>query len=260
VPTTSGRPHLSVVVPAYNEQTRLRTNLPLVLDYLAEHHVDAEVLVVDDGSVDETSGIAAAALKGQRGRVIAVGENRGKGHAVRAGVLEASGRWVLITDADLSTPIAEHAKLAALVRDRDLDGAIGSRALADSRIEVHQALPRELMGKTFNRLVRWLTGLPFRDTQCGFKLFDRERTRPLFERMVIDRFAFDVELLFLCARFGLHVAEVPVVWRNDPRTTVSPFSDAPRMLLDVIRVRWRFRRGLYDPTRPPGGAGATGSG
>lgn len=258
--TGSGRPHLSVVVPAYNEQERLRSNLPRVLDYLREQKLDAELLVVDDGSTDDTSGVAEAAFKGRRGRVVRVAENSGKGHAVRNGVLAATGRWVLLSDADLSTPIEEHAKLAATARDRDLDGAIGSRALPESRVEVHQALPRELMGKTFNRLVRWLTGLPFRDTQCGFKLLDRERTLPLFERMVVDRFAFDVELLFLCARFGLRVEEVPVIWRNDPRTTVSPLIDAPRMLLDVARVRWRFRRGLYDPTRPVGTAGASGSG
>lgn len=179
--------------------------------------------------------------------MLPIPENRGKGHAVRSGVLEAHGRWVLISDADLSTPLEEHAKLAAIVRDRDLDGAIGSRGLPDSRVEIRQAFPREFLGKTFNRLVRWLTGLEYRDTQCGFKLLDRARVRPLFERMVVDRFAFDVELLFLCARFGLRIEEVPVVWRNDPRTTVSPLTDAPRMLLDVLRVRWRFRRGLYNP-------------
>jgi dolichyl-phosphate beta-glucosyltransferase len=247
VDTGSGRPHLSVVIPAYNEEERLDATLPVVDDYLRAHDLDAEIVVVDDGSTDGTSRIAESLLAGKRGRVLTTRENRGKGHAVRRGVLDVESRWVLITDADLSTPIEEHAKLAAIVRDRDLDGAIGSRGLPDSQVEIHQALPRELMGKTFNRLMGAMTGLPYQDTQCGFKLLDRERTLPLFERMVVDRFAFDVELLFLCSRFGLRVAEIPIVWRNDPRTTVSPLTDAPRMLFDIARVRWRFRRGLYNP-------------
>jgi dolichyl-phosphate beta-glucosyltransferase len=258
--TGTGRPALSIVIPAYNERTRLAANLPLVEAYLRERALDAEIVVVDDGSTDTTAEAAEAFLRGKRGRLLRSAENRGKGHAVRTGVLAAAGRFVLISDADLSTPIEEHAKLAAVARDHDLDGTIGSRALPDSRVEVHQALPRELLGKGFNRIVRALTSLPFRDTQCGFKLFDRERTRPLFERMCIDRFAFDVELLFLCGRFGLRVEEVPVIWRNDPRTTVSVLTDAPRMLLDVLRVRWRFRRGLYDPTRPVSGGGSRGAG
>lgn len=257
--TGTGRPHLSVVIPAYNEEERLDANLPRIDDYLRERELDAEIVVVDDGSSDATARIAGSFLSGRRGRVLPTPDNRGKGHAVRSGVLAAAGRWILITDADLSTPIEEHAKLAAIVRDRDLDGAIGSRGLPDSQVEVHQVFPRELMGKTFNRLVRVLTGLPYHDTQCGFKLLDRERTRPLFERMVVDRFAYDVELLFLSTRFGLQVEEVPVIWRNDPRTTVSPLTDAPRMLLDVIRVRWRFRRGLYNPTEPSGAGGVRGA-
>jgi len=252
VAAATGRPHLSIVVPAFDEEQRLRVNLPAIARYVEEQRLEAEILVVDDGSRDATARVAESFLAQTRGRVLRVGENRGKGHAVRGGLLAAAARWVLVTDADLSTPIAEHARLAAAVRDHDLDGAIGSRALPGSRVEVRQARPRELMGKSFNLLVRALTGLPFRDTQCGFKLLDRERMRPLVERMVIERFAFDVELLYLCMRFGLRVEEIPVVWRNDPRTTVSIVTDAPRMLLDVLRVRWRFRRGLYNP------AGASG--
>ena len=140
------------------------------------------------------------------------------------------------------------------VRDQDLDAAIGSRGLPESRIEVRQHLIRQAMGKGFNRLIRLLTGLPFRDTQCGFKLLHRERCRPLFERMVVDRFAFDVEFLFLCARFGLRVREVPVVWRNAPGTKVSMLADPVNMLYDVARVRWRFRRGLYNPGGTAGDA------
>jgi len=244
---TAGRPYLSIVVPAYNEQERLGASLPLIDAYLGERQIDAEILVVDDGSVDGTAAMAEGFLRGKSGRVLKQAENRGKGAAVRRGVLEAAGRWVLFTDADLSTPIEEHSRLADIARDADLDVVFGSRGLPDSRVEVRQNWLRQTMGKTFNKILRAITGLPHRDTQCGFKLLDLQRTRPLFERMVVDHFAFDVELLFLCDRFGLRVREVPVVWRNSDRSTVSVVGAPPRMLLDVLRVRWRFRRGLYNP-------------
>ena len=251
-----GRPYISIVIPARNEEARLGLSLVTIADYLDRENIHAEILVVDDGSTDRTARVAAEGLEGRRGRVIALEENRGKGHAVRRGVLEAAGRWVLMTDADLSTPIEEYARLAQAVRDHDLDLAIGSRALPDSRVEIHQHPVRETMGKTFNLLMRAMTGLDFRDTQCGFKLLDRKRTQPLFERMVVDRFAFDVELLFLSVRFGLSVREVPVIWRNSPGSRVSVIGDPLNMLWDVARVRWRFRRGLYNPEEiPSAGAG-----
>ena len=136
-----------------------------------------------------------------------------------------------------------------LIRDRDLDVVIGSRALPDSDVQVRQGWLRQTMGRTFNLLIRAMTGLPFRDTQCGFKLMDRERVRPLFEKMVVDRFAFDVELLFLCQRFGLSVVDVPVIWRNATGSKVSLLGDPVNMIVDVLRVRWRFRRGLYNPEK-----------
>jgi dolichyl-phosphate beta-glucosyltransferase len=241
------KPFLSIVVPAYNEEKRLGDSLAKIDAYLGSVGIDAEILVVDDGSKDRTAELAAKALAGRRGRVVANGENRGKGYSVRHGILEAQGRFVLITDADLSTPIEEHAKLAAAIRDRDLDAAIGSRALPDSDVQLSQAWLRRTMGRTFNTIIRTLTGLRFHDTQCGFKLMDRQRVLPLFEKMTVDRFAFDVELLFLCSRFGLSVEEVPVSWRNAPGSKVSIVGDPANMILDVLRVRWRFRRGLYNP-------------
>ena len=191
--------------------------------------------------------MASAHLRERTGRVLRHPENLGKGAAVRRGVFEAQGRWVLITDADLSTPIEEHAKLAVAARDQDLDVAFGSRGLPGSQVEIEQNALRRLMGRTFNRILRSITGLRYKDTQCGFKLLDRERTLPLFERMVVDHFAFDVELLFLCDRFGLRVKEVPVIWRDSDRSSVSLLGAPPRMLFDLLRVRWRFRRGLYNP-------------
>ena len=245
--TPGARPFLSIVVPAYNEEARLPATLAEIGAWMEARQLDAEILVVDDGSRDRTAEIAGEALRGRRGRVLRNGENRGKGYSVRHGVLEAAGRFVLLTDADLSTPITEYDKVAAWVRDHDLDVAIGSRALPGSDVQQRQGLLRQTMGRVFNRIIRALTGLPFRDTQCGFKLLDRERTRPLFEKMVVDRFAFDVELLFLCRRFGLTVREVPVIWRNAPGSKVSILGDPLNMIYDVLRVRWRFRRGLYNP-------------
>lgn len=242
-----GKTHLTIVVPAYNEERRLPATLARIAEYVKSRSLDAETLVVDDGSVDGTARVAAEGLAGGRGRTLRNPGNRGKGYSVRRGVLEAAGRWVLLTDADLSSPIEEHEVLAAAVRDRDLDVAIGSRGLDPSKVEIRQNIIRQSMGKGFNLAIRSMTGLPFRDTQCGFKLMDRARVRPLFETMVVDRFAFDVEFLFLCTRFGLRVDEIPVVWRNSPGSTVSILRDPLNMLLDVGRVRWRFRRGRYAP-------------
>jgi glycosyltransferase involved in cell wall biosynthesis len=244
------RPHLSVVVPAYNEQDRLPPSLERIDAYLRTHKIEAEIVVVDDGSNDRTAELAEDFLKERNGRVISLAENLGKGAAVRRGVLEARGRWVLMTDADLSAPIEQHLKLASTARDNDVDIVIGSRGLRDSQIEVHQAWPRQTMGKTFNVLMRAMTGLPFRDTQCGFKLMDRDRVLPLFEKMAVDRFAFDIELLFLAVRYGLSVREVPVVWRNVLESRVNMILDPINMLLDVARIRWRFRRGAYNPDTP----------
>ena len=243
----SGRPHLSVVIPAYNEQRRLPATLSRIAAYLAETSLPAEILVVDDGSSDATSQVASDFLRTRAGRVLRNVENHGKGNAFRRGFLEAAGRWVLITDADLSTPIEEYATLAAEARDHDLDVAFGSRALPASRVEVRQHALRQAMGKTFNRVVRLATGLPWLDTQCGFKLLHRERCLPIVQKMIVDGFAFDVELLFLCARFGLRTREVPVAWRNAEGSSVGVVVDPLRMLVDIARIRWRFRRGLYNP-------------
>lgn len=253
--STFSRPFLSIVIPAYNEEERLVPSIQKIAAYLDVSALDAEILVVDDGSKDRTAELAAKALLGRRGRVIKNGENRGKGYSVRHGVVEARGRFVLLTDADLSTPIEDHAKLAAVIRDRDLDVVIGSRALPESDVQVRQGWLRQTMGRTFNTTIRIVTGLPFRDTQCGFKLMDRDRVMPLFAKMVVNRFAFDVELLFLCARFGLTVTDVPVIWRNAPGSKVSVIADPLNMIADVLRVRWRFRRGLYNPE--PGASGAS---
>jgi glycosyltransferase involved in cell wall biosynthesis len=257
----AGRPHITVLIPAFNEERRVESTLARIAAYLDKVGLTGEILVVDDGSSDATFRLAADFLKGRRGRVLRNPENRGKGFSVRRGVAEAAGRWVLLSDADLSAPIEEHAVLAEAVRDLDLDVAIGSRSLSGSRVEIRQNPVRQALGKTFNRIIRVMTGLPYRDTQCGFKLMDRDRVRPLFDKMVVDRFAFDVEFLYLCMRFGIRVREVPVLWRNSPESKVSLFGDPVNMVFDVARVRWRFRKGLYNPenrTPEPAGDGSEG--
>lgn len=239
--------HLSIVVPAYNEAERIGASLVRIREWIEAKGLDAEVLVVDDGSSDGTAKVAGDLLRGGAGRVLGSGENRGKGHAVRTGVLAATGRWVLFSDADLSTPIEEYESLARVAREHDLDVVIGSRSLPDSRVEVPQGPLRRVLGAGFRFLVTALTGLSHRDTQCGFKLMDRARIRPLFEKMILDGFAFDVELLFLCRRFGFSVREVPVTWRNDTRSSVRVGIDPLLMLRDILRVRWAFHRGRYAP-------------
>lgn len=230
---------LSVVIPAFNEARRLGPTLDRVATALAGR--DHEIVVVDDGSSDGTVGLARAHGAPYL-RVIELGTNRGKGAAIRRGVLASSGRRVLLSDADLSTPIEALADLEAAL-DRGAALAIGSRAVESADVQVRQPFYRELMGKTFNRLIR-LTGVRgFRDTQCGFKLVDGEVGRDLFARMKVDRFAFDVELIWLALRLGHRVEEVGVPWVNSADSRVHPIFDSANMLRDVLRIRW-LHRGL----------------
>jgi glycosyltransferase involved in cell wall biosynthesis len=235
--------HLSIVIPAYNERERLTISLPAIDSYLRANRLDAEILVVDDGSNDETRELVAELVLERDHRIISLPVNQGKGAAVRRGVLASRGEWVLVSDADLSTPIEEYDRLAAIAREENLDVAIGSRALPGSRVEVSQHIVRRWLGHAFNMILRRVTGLPYCDTQCGFKLLHRSRVQAVFAEMVIDGFAFDVEFLYLCERRGLRVKEVPVTWRNSPRSTVSIIGSPPKMLFDLLRLCWRFRRG-----------------
>lgn len=245
------RPRLSIVIPAYNEAARIRRSLEGVVLYLARTGEAAEVLVVDDGSDDATVETAGrfAADQPQGGRVsvrvLQNGRNRGKGYSIKHGLLAARGDLVLISDADFSTPIDDLPILLQAVEKEGYGVAIGSRGLDDSRVEVRQAAWREMMGRGFNRLVRLLTGLPFRDTQCGFKLARREEVLPLFRAARVERFAYDVEILYLARKAGVRVREVPVHWRNAEGSKVSALTDPVEMLKDVVRVVLRDRLGRY---------------
>src|SRR5947209_9909166 len=206
---------LSIVIPAFDESARIGKTLREVLTYLGEQPGGGEVIVVDDGSSDDTSRVAAefiAAHARERveGRVIRVEPNKGKGNAVRTGLLAARNTVAAFFDADLSMPVTETPKLVGPVRSGQYDIVFGSRALDRRLIGTHQPWAREQSGRVFNRVMRALTGLPFRDTQCGFKAFRMDVCRPVVEGALIDRFGFDVELLFFGRRAGLRILDSPV--------------------------------------------------
>lgn len=237
---------LSIVIPAYNEEFRLPKTLASVFAYLQGRAYRAEVIIVDDGSSDRTIEIVIAGRQKYPGlRLVSNGENRGKGFSVRHGMIEAQGAIALFSDADLSTPIEEADKLLAAIKEQGYDAAIGSRAMDRSLIEVHQSVIREQAGIFFNRLVRWIMGIDFSDTQCGFKAFRMERARIIFEQQRVERFGFDPEILFLAKRNGLRVAEVPVRWSHDSGTKVNVAADGIRMFLELLLIRWNAVKGRY---------------
>lgn len=242
-------PQLSVVVPAFNEAARLGPTLDRLAVFARELPGGAEVVVVDDGSTDGTGEIAA--LRDLQGvpwlRWIRLPANRGKGAALRAGVLASCGAEVLLCDADLSTPIEEYARLRPHLAEAAL--VLGSRGLLDSRIERRQPRYRELMGRMFNLVVRAVAVGGIRDTQCGFKLLRGEVARQLFGRLRVDRFAYDVELIWLARRRGFAVTEVGVTWIDSPASSVHALRDSARMLADILRIRWIHRREPAGPGR-----------
>lgn len=224
----------SIIVPAYNEEERLGGTLEAIAEFAAKRGLSCETIVVDDGSTDGTAGLVKDNFP--QVKLLSNPGNRGKGYSVRRGLLEARGRWMVFSDADLSTPIEELARF----EEELLSGAdvvIASRALPDSRIEVHQVWWREWSGRLFNCLVRLISGLPYRDTQCGFKAYRREAAQRIAALQRSEGWAFDVEHLRLARMLGLRVREVPVRWVNSSASKLSLFRDAPGMLLDVFKIR-----------------------
>lgn len=241
-------PDLSIIIPAYNEELRLPATLESIFAFLPALGVETEVIVVDDGSKDKTCAVAESFCpKIAHIRVVSNGVNRGKGYSVRHGMLEARGRNVLFTDADLSAPIEEAPKLIAALDQNDV--AIGSRALDRSLIEVHESAFREFAGIVFNTIVRVVLRLPFVDTQCGFKAFRREACRIIFDQQRIERFGFDPELLYLARHHGLHTAEIPVRWAHSSATKVNMLRDSVQMFVDVFAIRWNALLGRYPKRR-----------
>jgi dolichyl-phosphate beta-glucosyltransferase len=226
---------LSIVIPAFNEEQRLPETLQRIEKWLGAKSWDrTEVLVVDDGSRDGTAKFVES--RGPAVRLLRNPGNRGKGYAVRHGMLEASGEWILYTDADLSAPIEEFDRLYVAATHGNAQVAIGSRALDRSLVKVHQAAFREYSGRFFNLAMRTITGLPFRDTQCGFKLFRRDAAQAIFSRQKLDGFSFDVEDLFIAKKLGIPVVEVPVRWSNVEGTKVS-LASGLRSFQDLVQIR-----------------------
>ena len=236
----------SFILPAYNESERLTSSLPKVLEYVRQRRLDAEILVVNDGSKDDTAEIVRkfAALDPCI-RLLENPGNRGKGYSVRNGMLHARGDVMLFSDTDLSSPIYEADKLFAAIRN-GADVAIGSRWLQRQLQTERQPLMRQLYGRLFNLGLRIVLGLGFRDTQCGFKAFTREAAQVIFPRQHIERWGFDPEILFLAKKFKLRTVEVPVEWAHDHRSKISPLRDGLRMGSEVLQVRWNDIRGRYE--------------
>lgn len=239
---------LSIIIPAYNEESRLGDTVREILNYVKNQDLDAEIIVVDDGSSDKTVATAEnvfSEFPEIETTAIRYDENRGKGFAVKVGMQAASGKIALFSDADLSTPIEELPKLIDPIKNGEYDVTFGSRALDRSLIGERQPWRREQGGKVFNLFVRFLTGLPFWDTQCGFKAFDMQKFHPLLDVMQIERFGFDVEFLYVANKNDLRLKEIPVRWNNDERTKVNIFRDSLRMFTEVRQILSNSKKGLY---------------
>ena len=238
-------PKYSIVVPAYNERARILPTLEAVIAAVRSHGWSAEVIVVNDGSTDETASLVKNfALTASEVRLMENPGNRGKGYSVRSGLLHALGEIVMFTDADLSAPIDEAQRLFdAIAAGADI--AIGSRWLATSRQTHRQPLYRQLFGRCFNMLTRAVMGLPYADTQCGFKAFTRQAAQTVFQLQTIERWGFDPEILFIARKRGFRVQEVPVSWAHDARSRISYLRDGLQMLKELAIVRWNALIGRY---------------
>jgi dolichyl-phosphate beta-glucosyltransferase len=240
------RPQISIVIPAYNESARIGKALNEVLRCVRDREWQAEILVVDDGSTDRTAAIVQEyAQLHPEVRLLSNPENRGKGFSVRHGVLHSVGEIVMFTDADLSAPMEEAERLFEALRN-GADIAIGSRWLERNRQTHKQPLYRQLFGRCFNAITRLVMGLPFADTQCGFKAFRRPVAQTIFQLQRIERWGFDPELLFIALKRGYRIQEVPVTWGHDERSRLSYIKDGIKMLEDIAYIRWEAFIGAYD--------------
>ncbi len=236
-------PHLSVVVPAYNEEQRLPRTLDRLYEYYETQPYTYEVIVVSDGSKDKTSDIVKAfAVEHPKFQLIDYSPNRGKGYAVRTGILAAQGEFILFCDADLATPQEETEKLLPRMT-AGADIAIGSRPLRDSQLEKHQPLYREMFGRLSNKLIQVLAVRGIQDTQCGFKLFTRKVAHDIFSRCKLDEFGFDFECLMVARDLGYRIDEVPIRWLDQEGSKVVLMRDGPRALRDLVKIRMAGKKG-----------------
>ncbi|WP_348268967.1 glycosyltransferase family 2 protein [Edaphobacter paludis] len=239
-------PQLSIVIPAYNEGARIEAALERVTSCVAAQGWDAEILVVDDGSKDDTAAIVQRWMENYpRLHLVQNPGNKGKGYSVRNGLLQAAGEIVMFTDADLSAPMEEAERLiAALAAGADV--AIGSRWMDRTRQTIHQPLYRQFFGRCFNWITRTVMNLPFKDTQCGFKAFKRPAAQVIFRLQTIERWGFDPEILFIARKLKYVVREVPVTWGHDERSRMSYLKDGLKMLEDMAKIRANSLVGRYD--------------
>ncbi len=239
-------PQLSIVIPAYNESARIEATLDRVMSCVEAEGWDAEVLVVDDGSKDDTGAIIQRwMVRYPRLHLVQNPGNRGKGFSVRNGLLQAAGDVVMFTDADLSAPMEEANRLLAAIK-AGADVAIGSRWMDRTRQTIHQPLYRQFFGRCFNAITRGVMGLPFKDTQCGFKAFRREAAQVIFRLQRIERWGFDPEILFIARKLKYTIVEVPVTWGHDERSRMSYLRDGMKMLEEMAMIRSNSVRGRYD--------------
>jgi len=230
---------ISFIIPVFNESDRIENSLQIALNYLPNNFENFELIVVDDGSSDNTCDIVK---KYNNVKLIELGQNLGKGAAVRAGMLEADGNIRIFSDADFSTPITEIPKVIEHLNN-DYDVFIGSRALDHSLVKKHQPFYREFMGKVFNKVVQIFILWGIKDTQCGFKAFKGNVANKIFQHTVFNGFSFDVEVLYLARKFGFKICEVPIIWYNDDRTKVSAINDAIKMFVDIFKIK-RYHKAL----------------
>jgi len=238
-------PFISIVIPAFNEEKRILPTLELVDNYLSRQDYKSEIIVVDDGSSDNTVDIVKAFIQDNKSiNILLNGKNRGKGFSVKNGILSAKGEYIFFTDADLSTPIEEIEKCLPFLKQEN-DIVIGSRGLVDSEIVVHQPWYRELMGKTFNVFVSSILMKGITDTQCGFKGFKKETVKPIFDNCLVEGFSFDVEIIYLAKKNGFIIKEIPVKWTNSELSKVSPLKHSIQMFVDLIKIKLNDVTGKY---------------
>ena len=243
------KPDLSIVIPAFDEQARLGESTGKILRFIESEKLSAEVIIVDDGSRDKTAEVAekvCAEFPEIQTKVIRYDQNRGKGYAIKTGLLAAQADIAVFSDADLSTPIEEIYKLIKPIQANEFDVTFGSRALDRSLIGTHQPWRREQGGRVINLIIKTMSGLKFADTQCGFKAFNMQKFRPLLDVMQIDRFGFDVEFLFVANHNRLRLKEISVRWNDMAGSKVSVVRDTRRMFTELNAIRKNAKKGVYD--------------
>ncbi len=233
-------PKVTIIIPAYNEEERIRPSMEKIIEYVRARGGNMEILVVNDGSLDKTAEVVETFMKDAPFlRLLNNPQNMGKGRTVQNGVMDARGEYIYFTDADLSTPIEEVDRF--LQEIEKYDAVIGSRSMQGANIVIHEPFYREILGKVFCAFVRLFFVPGFVDTQCGAKMFRREPARKIFPLVKISRFAFDVEVLYLALKFGYRVKEMPVTWYYSANTRVRTFIDGPQMLMDLFYMKWAHR-------------------